>query len=189
MVAHLALNAEGLTGALSGVVAGEPVPTYASQEARDGDIEKLATEDPAELRDRLMGACTEYADAAAAMPEDAWGARLERTPGGRTYTAAAAVGMRLREVEIHHADLGAGYTHRAWPPAFSALLLDAMVKRGAARDPFTADPTDLDGTWSFGEGGPTVTGAAADLGWWLTGRGDGEGLTSDDGSLPGIEEW
>ncbi len=37
--------------------------------------------------------------------------------------------------------------------------------------------------------GATVSGAAADLGWWLTGRGDGEGLTSDDGVLPRIEEW
>ncbi len=30
---------------------------------------------------------------------------------------------------------------------------------------------------------------AADLGWWLTGRGDGAGLTSDIGALPRIETW
>jgi maleylpyruvate isomerase len=48
----------------------------------------------------------------------------------------------------------------------------------------------VDGLWTFGEdGGPTVTGSAADLGWWLTGRGSGEGLTSDSGTLPGIGAW
>jgi maleylpyruvate isomerase len=97
--------------------------------------------------------------------------------------------MRLREVEIHHVDLDAGYSHRAWPAEFCALLLDAMVKRGGVGQPFRVAPTDLDGTWSFGEGGPTVTGTGADLGWWLTGRGQGDGLTSDDGTLPGIEAW
>lgn len=190
VVAHLALNSEGLAAALAGVVAGETVPMYASQEARDGDIEELARAEPEELRARLLAGVTVLDDALTAVPEDAWGASIERTPGsGRAFVAAAVPGMRLREVEIHHADLGAGYTHRDWPAEFSALVLDAMAKRGAAADPFTADPADLAGTWSFGEGGPTVSGSAADLAWWLTGRGTGEGLTSDNGVLPGIEEW
>jgi maleylpyruvate isomerase len=189
VVAHLALNAEGLAGALLGVVAAEPTPMYRTQEARDADIEELSGDEPAELRARLMGACTEFADAAASVPADLWGETVERTPGGRTFTAAAAVAMRLREVEIHHADLDAGYTRHEWPPQFSTLLLDAMAKRGLARSPFTATPTDVDGTWQYGQGGPTVRGRAADLGWWVTGRGDGEGLTSDDGELPGIEAW
>lgn len=190
VVAHLALNAEGLAGSLRGVVAAEPTPMYRSQEARDADIEELADDEPEELRARLMGACTEFADAAAAVPADLWGTRVERTPGGdRSFTAASAVAMRLREVEIHHADLEAGYTRHDWSPEFEGLLLDAMAKRGLARSPFTAAPTDLDGIWQYGEGGPTVRGTAADLGWWVTGRGDGEGLTSDDGELPGIEAW
>ena len=190
VVAHLALNSEGLAGALRGVVSGEPVAMYSSQEARDHDIEELAAAEPEELRARLMAGVTAFVDAVTAVPDDAWSARIERTPGGdRTFVAAAAVGMRLREVEIHHADLGDGYSHRDWPTAFSALVLDAMVKRGPARRPFTADPTDLDGTWELGQGGPTVSGTAADLAWWLTGRGTGEELTSDDGELPGIEEW
>ena len=44
-------------------------------------------------------------------------------------------------------------------------------------------------TWSFGDGGPTVTGTTAALAWWLTGRGSGEGLDVDEGELPGIEAW
>lgn len=190
VVAHLALNSEGLVGALSGVVSGEPASMYASQEARDSDIAGLAVAEPDELRARLLGGVIDFDNAVTAVPADRWGTLIDRTPGSdRTFVAAAATGMRLREVEIHHADLQAGYSHREWPTAFSALVLDAMGKRGAAREPFTADPSDLDGTWQFGQGGPSVTGSAADLAWWLTGRGTGDGLTSDNGTLPGIEEW
>lgn len=189
VVAHLTLNAEGLAGALAGIVQGEPTPMYASPEARDSDIEELAKVEPSELRTRLLGATTRFADAVAAMPDDAWEATIERTPGGRTFHARATAGMRLREVEIHHVDLGIGYTTADWEPAFGALLLDAMGKRHPTSAPFRAHATDLDRSWAFGDGGPTVTGTAGDLGWWLTGRGNGEGLTCDGGELPGIEAW
>ncbi|MFA6299398.1 MAG: maleylpyruvate isomerase family mycothiol-dependent enzyme [Nocardioides sp.] len=193
VVAHLALNAEGLAGALTGIGQGKAVAMYLSQERRDRDIEALATADPAELRERLLSSATRLAAALAALPTDAWSTRIERTPGNdRTFTAYAVPGMRLREVEIHHADLGLAFTHADWPASFSGRLLGAMVKRDAWAEPFTAAPTDLDGTWQCGDvtdSSPTVSGSAADLGWWLTGRGDGEGLTSDSGGLPRIEDW
>jgi maleylpyruvate isomerase len=191
VVAHLALNSEGLAGALTGIVDDEQdaVPMYASDEARDADIDELAARLPSELRARLMAGSTLFADAAAAVPDDAWSTRIERTPGGRTFAAAATTGMRLREVEVHHVDLDASYHHRDWTPEFCTLLLDAMVKRAVGSEPFQVAPRDLDGVWAFGEGGPTVSGTAADLGWWLTGRGDGRGLTSDSGVLPRIEGW
>lgn len=191
VVAHLALNAEALGDALTGVYGdGGPVPMYPSQEARDADIERLVGAEASELRARLMAGVTEFAEAAAGMPDEAWDTRIERTPGGPTFRAGAAVGMRWREVEIHHADLGAGYHRGEWPPEFCQALLNAMARREGWREPFRADPVDLDGTWTYGDGsGPTVTGTAADLGWWLTGRGQGEGVTSDSGTLPGIEAW
>ena len=137
-----------------------------------------------------MGGATAFADAATAVPEDALSTAIERTPGGRTFPAASTVGMRLREVEIHHADLAAGYTHREWPLEFSAPARSTRWSSGAPRrDPFQVAPTDIDRTWSFGEGGPTVSGPAADLAWWLTGRRPADGLTSDNGVLPGIEAW
>lgn len=188
VLAHLALNAEGLAAALAGIVEGGRTPMYASQEARDADIEELAGQEPTEIRTRLLGACTDLADAIAAIPDDGWDTSIERTPGGRTFPAAAVPGMRLREVEIHHADLAAGYDRTAWPPAFTALLLDGMTTRISAGAGLTAHATDLGRRWMLGAG-PTVSGTAADLGWWLTGRGDGEGLTSDSGELPRIEEW
>jgi maleylpyruvate isomerase len=190
VVAHLALNGEGLAGALTGIVQDEPTPMYASQEARDDDIEELAQAEPAQLRARLMGAAGEFADAAGAVPDDSWGARIERTPGGRTFAAAAAVGMRWREVEIHHVDLDAGYARSAWPLELCANVLDAMTKRGGTEASFVVRPLDLDAEWTFGTGGdPVVTGTAADLAWWLTGRGDGEGVSSSSGELPKVGSW
>jgi len=190
VVAHLTLNAEGLAGALTGLVQDEPTPMYRSQDSRDDDIDKLAAAEPSELRDRLLGATTGFADAVAAVPDDAWGTPIERVPGGPTFRAGAVPGMRLREVEIHHVDLAAGYSRSDWPLPFATLLLDSMAKRGASSEPFRVRPNDVDRLWTFGDGGgPTVTGTAADLGWWLTGRGSGEGLTSDSGTLPGIGAW
>lgn len=190
VVAHLVLNAEGLAGALSGIVQGEAIPMYASQEGRDRDIEDLAQAGPETLRARLLGATTDFSDALAAVPEDLWSTRIERVPGGRTFAAASVPDMRLREIEIHHADLAAGYTRADWSVDFAAMVVDSMGHRDAWDSPFTARATDCDRTWSFGAGtGPTVSGPTADLAWWLTGRGDGEGLTSDDGALPGIGAW
>ena len=66
------------------------------------------------IRDRLLGACTGLADAIAAMPEDAWDGEIERTPAGAASRRRLVPTMRLREVEIHHADLDAGYTRTDW---------------------------------------------------------------------------
>lgn len=192
VLAHLALNAEGLAGALAGIVEGRRVPMYASQEARNTDIEELAGKTPTAIRTRLLGACTDLTDAIAAVPDDAWDTTIDRVPDGPAFPALAVPGMRLREVEIHHADLAAGYDRSLWSPELTAHVLDTAVTRGATGTAFTAHATDLDRSWSYGDpagGGPTVSGTAADLAWWLTGRGAGEGLTSDGGELPRIEEW
>lgn len=190
VVAHLVLNAEGLAGALEGVREHRTVPMYASQEARDGDIEELAGADPAVLRDRLLASTTAIHDGVEELPEDLHATRIERTPGSdRTFTAGRVGEMRLREVEIHHADLDLAYGWADWPSDFTVLLLD---NRGAVHDgpPFTANAVDLGRSWRYGEGdGPTVSGPGALLAWWATGRDPGDGLTSDDGELPRMEAW
>ncbi|WP_210502363.1 maleylpyruvate isomerase family mycothiol-dependent enzyme [Nocardioides xinjiangensis] len=189
VVAHLALNAEGLGGVLHGAHVGRPRPMYASVERRDADIADLATASPAELRERLLAATARFTDALGAMHEADWDGRFERVPDGPTYALTSVPLMRLREVEIHHADLGAGYTRADWPEGFRRVLLDSL--RAFRTVPLTVRATDLDGTWRYGDGdgGPTVTGTSADLAWWLTGRGSGEGLTSDTGELPEMEAW
>ena len=143
VVAHLVLNAEGLAGALEGVREERSVPMYASQEARDGDIEKLSSAAPSALRDRLLASTSAVHEAVEELPEDLFSARIERTPGSdRGFTAGRVGEMRLREVEIHHADLDLEYTWAEWPSDFTVLLLD---NRGMVHDgpPFTAHAVDL----------------------------------------------
>ena len=189
VLAHLALNAEGLAGALMGIVEGRRVPMYSSQEARDGDIDELAAQEAVEVRARLLGGCTQLADALAAVPHDAAGSTIERVPGGRSFPAADVPLMRLGEVEIHHVDLAAGYDRTSWSPGFCGHVLDALLTRGAASGPFTAYAVDLDRTWQLGAGGPRVSGTGADLAWWATGRGTGDGLVSDGGPMPQMGAW
>ena len=190
VVAHVALNAEALAGVLHGAHLGQPQPMYASQEARDGDIEELAGASPTDLRERFLAATGRFADALGAMHEDDWTGHFERTPGATGFRLASVPLMRLREVEIHHADLDAGYSAADWSPEFCRVLLESLTKFDK-ETPFEVRPTDLDGTWRYGggDGGPVVSGTAGALGWWLTGRGSGEGLTSDTGELPEMEAW
>jgi maleylpyruvate isomerase len=195
VVAHLALNAEGLAGVLHGAHLGRPQPMYASAEARDSDIDELAGAAPAELRERFLASTATFAQALEAMHADDWAGRFERTPGGPEFALVNVALMRVREVEIHHADLDAGYTAADWPEGFRTLLLDSMTKRPYPAA-FVVRPTDIDGTWEYGEVGarpvgtlPVVTGPSAAACWWLTGRGSGEGLTSDSTELPEVETW
>jgi maleylpyruvate isomerase len=206
VVAHLALNAEGLARCLRGVVAdqtdAEPCSMYDSDEQRDSDIADLAAADPSRIRDRLLAATTSFDHAAGAVPDDLLDTRVERTPGGRTMRTASLPGMRIRELEIHHVDLDVGYTTTDWSPEFSSLLLDAMCRRLRPDSRWEIRPVDLDRTWVFGpdtsaaEGvpdpdvaGPIVTGPAADIGWWLTGRPASDAVSCSRGELPSIEGW
>ncbi len=197
VVAHLALNAEAMTRVLRGVVADEaedaPRTMYDSDEARDSDIAALADLGATELRDRLLAATTDLTDAVASVPASAWDGRIERTPGGRSMATASLPGMRLRELEIHHVDLDAGVTTADWPSGFAEHLLDAMNRRDQGES-FEVRPLDVERTWQFGSADadhplPVVTGPAADLGWWLTGRPAPETVSCSHGELPEIGAW
>ena len=125
------------------------------------------------------------------MPEEAWAGTVHRTPGSDvTFPAREVPDRRLGEVEIHHADLDAGYDRTMWSEEFAVDLLSHHARRQDEHGPLTLRASDLGRSWSVGgEGGPWIAGTVADLGWWVTGRGDGDGLTSETGSFPDNGSW
>jgi maleylpyruvate isomerase len=190
VVAHLALNGHAMARVLDAVGRGEPAAMYESDERRDAEISEHSQDEPDVLRDRLLAATTEFSDAVEARDDAAWAGSFTRIPSGPSWPAATLVATRRREVEIHHADLGAAYTHHDWPEDFVAELLDAVTVDHAGAGPFRVRATDLGRDWAVGgDGGPTVAGLGSDLGWWLTGRSTGEGLTSESGTLPPLGPW
>ncbi len=194
VAAHLALNAEALTGILEGLARDKPVPMYRSGELRDREIDELVEDGPSAIRDRLLGSGPAFLKAVSHAPADSWEATALRTPTGPPFPVSAIPTMRLREVEIHHADLDAGYGRHDWPAEFVVELLDAVTVDHAGSGPFRVEATDVDAAWLVGgrlsdSGVPVVTGRGADLGWWLTGRGRGDGLRVDADDLPRIGPW
>lgn len=189
LVAHLTLNAEGLAAALEGVHEGRHVPMYRSNGARDDDIAGLARSSTSELRDRFMGSTTVIGEWVEELADNLADTVIERTPGGRQFPAGVVGDMRVREVEIHHADLGLDYTAADWPTEFVVRVLDFRTDADHDGPPFVAHAVDLDRSWRSGTGGPTVSGPGSALAWWVTGRGTGDGLTSDDGRVPRMEPW
>lgn len=190
VVAHLALNAEGHVRALAGLSDGDPRPMYASNERRDADVDELAGGGPDTIRDRLRAGATAFADVVRRVPEAAWSGTVDRVPGGEAVAATATVVMRHREIEIHHADLGAGYDPDRWPEPFVGELLDALTVDLAGFGPFSVTATDLGRSWHIGGAtGPEVRGTGAGLGWWLVGRGTGADLRCDAGELPTVGPW
>ncbi len=190
VVAHVALQGLALAGAMDGVARGQAVAMYESDEHRDAAIEELARASPAELREQHLTAVTSFADAVGRMERDHWDGQVLRLPDGPAWPMVTVVPTRRREVEVHHADLGTAYTRAEWPEDFVVELLDAVTVDHAGSGPFRVRATDLGRDWAVGEGdGPVVMGAGADLGWWLTGRGTGDGLACDAAALPRLGPW
>ena len=193
VVGHLTLNAAGLAGAVAAANAGERVaPCMPPRQRRDGDIDVFAGERPRPTHRRRLAAAVADLAAAARRGHARLGRRdaSTRTPGSdRSFPAGLVPLMRWREVEIHHADLGAGYSQRGLA---RGVLRRARRRRwpgapapGASRP---GRPTS-DARGSVVPTDPSCRARVGDLGWWLTGRGTGEGLTSDDGVLPEMEAW
>jgi len=193
VLAHVARNADGLTNLLSWARTGVVTPQYASWEKRNEDIEAGAPRGLEEQIADVRDSAARFAAAADLMPAPAWAVTLD-IPGAR-QPAARVVWRRLREVEIHHVDLNAGYTAADWPAAFSQRLLHEVIARFATRDDVPAlvlHPTDAGSETTLGHsnGAATVSGPVHAIAAWLIGRSPGEDLAvSPQGPLPTPPAW
>ncbi|MEG3637521.1 maleylpyruvate isomerase family mycothiol-dependent enzyme [Micromonospora palythoicola] len=193
VLTHVCRNADGFVNLLTSARTGERIPMYASAAARTADIEAGAARASEEHLDDLRRSADRFAEAVAAMPVSAWGASVETRHGSRP--AALLVWSRLRELEVHHVDLAAGYRHTDWSPDFGHRLLHEVTSGFADRGDVPAMVLRFDGGGHelvLGDRvqAPVVAGSAAELAAWLTGRDPGTTLTvTPDGQLPRPPEW
>lgn len=186
VLAHLARNADALQHLVQWAASGRQTPAYASREQRDADIEETATKALPRLRADVLSA------------SEAFRSRVE-TLRGRTDLHPVALGSgpfpgdqvpwaRLREVTMHHVDLGLGFGYAQVPPeVVRAGLVEAAERLGRAGSP----PLTLVGSdgrhWHVSGGGTEVHGRPGELLLWLT-RGVPDGLTSSR-PLPTLPPW
>jgi maleylpyruvate isomerase len=189
VLTHVARNADAYTNLLTWARTGVQTPAYASPEARAAGIEEGAGRPLDEQLEDIRTAHERFADAAAAMPLEAWTFHLP--PTGQS--AAAVPWARLREVEVHHVDLGAAYSPQDWSDAFALRLLREIVTGAGADTPaMVLRPHGLEHPLTIGDAAhaPVVGGPTRALAAWLAGRGDGADLTvSPDGELPPVPAW
>jgi maleylpyruvate isomerase len=189
VLTHVARNADAYTNLLTWARTGVETPAYATPTARAEGIEAGCRRPLAQQVADLREAHERFADAGAAMPAEAWTFFLAPTGA----SAAAVPWARLREVEVHHVDLGVGYSPEDWSDAFALRLLREIVT-GVKDDGFALvlRPHGVDHPLAIGaaEDAPVIGGPTRSIAAWLAGRGDGADLTvSPDGELPQPPRW
>jgi maleylpyruvate isomerase len=174
VIGHVARNAEALARLAIWARTGVATPMYADSAQRAAEIERSATLPADTLRAQLTDTAAALDSALAELTAAQWHA-LVRSALGRAIPAAEVPWMRIREVWLHAVDLDTGARMDDLPAEVVDLLLDDVTTALSAKDDCPAlqlAPTDRERTWPLGGPEPTgtVSGTAADLAGWLTGR-------------------
>ena len=165
VLAHVARNADGMRNMVEGAAVGEVRAQYpGGAEQRSGDIEAGAGRPAAELVADVDE--TGAALVAAFVALDAAGWARSGTSFGNVVPITQVPRRRRREVLIHHADLGFGYTWAQWPEEFVRDELRAQTMEWASRKPM-----GLTGLPAAALAVPDAQRLA-----WLLGRAEIEGL-------------
>ena len=140
VLAHLARGADAMRNLLIGARSGQDRPAYASAEAREADIQSTAAARPNELMADLADSAMAFRVIARQLPDAGWRVPV-RVLDSRSFPADELLIRRLVEVELHHCDLGIGYGHTKWPPAFTAMdLAEPMRSQRADRLTYVQPP-------------------------------------------------
>lgn len=156
VLTHLARNADAHSRRLAGTLSGRDVPKYQNGEVQRADeIEAGAFRPADQIADDLEASIARLEDVFLRCSAAGWpnGHFL----GGGEYAATECPAHRLREVEMHHSDLGRGYSPLDWPeeyvawelPGLLATVPDRLTARGrrqlmawlAGRGPLVASTT------------------------------------------------
>jgi maleylpyruvate isomerase len=107
---------------LIGPRSGQDRPAYVSAEAREADIERGAGMRAKDLMADLADSAMAFRTIVRQLPDDAWQVPV-RVLDSAPFPAAQLLTRRLVEVELHHCDLGIGYSPADWPASFATMEL------------------------------------------------------------------
>ncbi|MBA2768338.1 MAG: maleylpyruvate isomerase family mycothiol-dependent enzyme [Sporichthyaceae bacterium] len=193
VLTHIARNADGMVNLVAWARTGEEVPMYAGgREGRDADIEAGAGRHIGDIRLDLTDSAERLLQSFAGFPDEGLDREVALASGATAY-GWEIPSLRVREVEIHHVDLGSGYSTYDWSPEFAARTLDQLspLFRDARDCPVgTLVATDGEGRWEVAAEGPELAGPRTALVAWLTGRGSDDRLAlSPAGPVPAAPKW
>jgi len=133
LLTHLARSADALRNLLHGANTGTPSSGYASQQARDSEIEAGAGRPMVELLEDVLRSDDAFWAQAAELSASAWAEQV-KVLDYQPFPASQVLLRRLVEIELHHVDLGAGYQAADWPAEFAQLELpEPMNSQRASR--------------------------------------------------------
>ena len=128
VLTHLARNADGHARRLEGALQGKDVARYpGGPEQRDREIEEGASRTAEELL-RDLDESSLRLEAVWARSEQAGWPNAQLLGADRFPTTGSPM-RRLREVEVHHVDLGLGYEVTDWPDAYVEWDLPKALDR------------------------------------------------------------
>lgn len=127
VLTHVARNADSFVRMLEAAADGDSVMQYpGGAPQREGEIETGARRPAAAIVNDVHSSAERLEAAFAHAPADAWG-RDGLTVQGTAAPIRRLPFRRLREVEIHHVDLGLGYEVTDWPESFVAVTLPDLL--------------------------------------------------------------
>jgi maleylpyruvate isomerase len=185
VISHVASNATGIERALRAAIVENGLPwVYETNESRDSEIDIRANWPTEQLLTLNTQSVPAVRAAFVDCPVNKYEVLLPRVIDGPAWSVLDWLGARWREVEIHHTDLGVGYTHHDWSDDFVAYLTKVAV---FDRDPEISLTLKVpEGVFPIGGGGQEISGSSRAVIWWLIGRGNGEGV---QGELPTLGPW
>ncbi|TQI65327.1 maleylpyruvate isomerase [Bosea sp. AK1] len=169
IVAQVGYQARALTRLTEWAASGTPQAMYPSERARLDEVENGSTLPTRALRGLFRHAAVHLDVEWRDLSGPAWDAELA-LPDGRLITARDTGWIRAREIWLRAVDLDAGGSFLDMPAAFVDRLLEE-TPAGRNGAPFVLWPTDRTAPLKLGDGKITISGRAADLARWVTGRG------------------
>ena len=134
VVAHIAGNADGHRRMIEAAIRGEVAEMYpGGRKQRTNDIEAGAQRTAVELVAEVIDSAARLETAWARMRSNAWNGRGVML-GGEGRIAELPF-IRWREVSVHHADLGLGYSWSDWGEDYVRLELVRLTMLWSSRKP------------------------------------------------------